>query len=222
VRLVPYACLYPIIGEDTVNLSPLDIRKHEFRKKMRGYDPDEVASFLDIVSMEYENLVHQNSMLNEKLAMMESQLKKYRNMESTLQETLLSAERSREETLKIAKKQAEIVVREAEIKASAIMDEGQNSLVRLRNSFNELKMHKDTYLAKLKALVTAQAELFKQYSFSEERAFDRVSERVDLTGEERKQPQVTPPPQQRRTPPQKLEDGMLRTNTVDEDESESE
>ncbi len=208
-----------------MNLSPLDIRKHEFKRKLRGLDPDEVASFLDIISMEYENLVHQNSMLNEKLAMMESQIKKYRNMETTLQETLLSAERSREETLKIARKQAEIVVREAEIKASAILEEGQNSLVKLRNSFSELKMHKDTYLAKLKALVTAQAELFKQYSFSEERAFDRVGERVDIAGEEQKQPQiVTPPaPQQRRMPPQRLEEGMLRTNTGDEDdETESE
>lgn len=214
-----------------MNLSPLDIRKHEFKRKMRGYDPDEVASFLDIVSIEYENLVHQSSMMSEKLAMMESQLKKYRNMESTLQETLLSAERSREETLKIAKKQAEIVIREAEVKAAAILEEGQSSLVKLRNSFNELKMHKDTYLAKLKALVTAQAELFKQYSFSEERAFDRANERVDISGEERKQsvtpppaqqPLITPPTQQRRMPPQRLEEGMLRTNAGDEDETESE
>lgn len=213
-----------------MNLSPLDIRKHEFKKKMRGYDPEEVVSFLDIVSMEYESMVQQNSMLNEKLAMMESQIKKYRTMETTLQETLLSAERSREETLKIAKKQAEIVVREAEIKASAIIDEGQNSLVRLRNTFNELKMHKDTYLAKLKALVTAQAELFKQYSFNEERAFERMSERVEISEDERKQPQVTPPPvimqsqhHQRRMPSQKLEEGMLRSDLDGEgDETETE
>lgn len=156
---------------------------------MRGFDPDEVMAFLDIISMEYENLVHQNSMMNEKLAMLETQLKKFRNMETALQDTLLSAERSREETMKIAKKQAEIIVREAEIKAASILDEGQNALVRLRNSFNELKMHKDTYLAKLKALVTAQAELFTQLSFNEERAFERIGEKVVLSSEDRKQAQ---------------------------------
>jgi len=157
-----------------VNLSPLDIRKHEFRKTLRGYDPDEVMAFLDIVSMEYENLVQQNSMLNEKLAMTDSQLKKFRSIETTLQETLLSAERSREDTIKIAKKQAEVIIREAEVKAAAIVDEGHSTIMRLRNTFNELKMHKDTYLAKLKALVSTQAELFKQYSFPEEKAFDKI------------------------------------------------
>ncbi|MHB9028069.1 MAG: DivIVA domain-containing protein [Candidatus Latescibacterota bacterium] len=206
-----------------MNLSPLEIRKHEFRKKFRGFDPDEVAAFLDIVSMEYENLVHQTSMLNEKLVMMESQLKKYRTMETTLQETLLSAERSREDTLKTAKKQAEIVIREAEVRAASIIDEGQHALVRLRNTFSELKMHKDTYLAKLKALVTAQAELFKQYSFAEERAFEKVEERVELSGEERRPAQ----PQPRRTPLQKIEDeiignDIIQANRFNDEEPETE
>ncbi len=213
-----------------MNLSPLEIRKHEFRMKLRGYDPEEVAAFLDIVSMEYENLVHQNSMLNEKLTMMESQLKKFRNMESTLQETLLSAERSREETLKIAKKQAEIIIREAEVRAAAVLDEGQHSLVRLRNTFNELKMHKDTYLAKLKALVNAQAELFRQYSFAEERAFEKVEERVELSSDERRGPQPHQPspqqPSQRRAPQPRLEADPLRDGfmpaSLDDEESENE
>jgi len=190
-----------------VNLSPLEIRKHEFRKKLRGYDPDEVVSFLDIVSMEYENLVHQNSMLNEKLTMMESQIKKYRTMETTLQETLLSAERSREETLKTAKKQAEILIREAEVRAASILDEGRHALIRLRNTFSELKMHKDSYPAKLKALVTAQAELFTQYSFAEERAFEKMEAKVELSGEERQSPA-------KRSPRQKIEDEILGGDAV--------
>lgn len=187
-----------------MNLSPLDIRKHEFRKKLRGFDPDEVMEFLDIISMEYENLVQQNSVLNEKISMMDNQLKKFRNIETTLQETLLSAERSREDTVKNAKKQAEVIIREAEVKAASIIDEGHNSFVRLRNSFNELKMHKDTYLAKLKTLVNTQAELFRQYSFSEEKAF----EKIELAGEETKS--------SRRTPFQKIEDDIHRDSAESE------
>ena len=181
-----------------MNLTPLDIRKHEFRKKFSGYDPEEVLAFLDIVSMEYENLVQENSVLNERLAMMDNQLKKYRTIETTLQETLLTAERSREDTLKIANKQAEVIVREAEVRAAAVMEEGQNSLLRIRNSFNELKMHKDTYLAKLKALVNTQSELFRQYSFGEEKAFERV------------EPPAIELKQKRRTPLQQIEEDIDR------------
>jgi len=188
-----------------VNLTPLDIRKHEFRKKFSGFDPEEVMAFLDIVSMEYENLVQENSVLNERLAMMDNQLKKYRTIETTLQETLLTAERSREETIKIAKKQAEVIIREAEVRAAAVLEEGQNSLLRIRNSFNELKMHKDTYLAKLKALVNTQAELFKQYSFGEEKAFDRVE-----------QPAIELKPS-RRSPIQQIEEDIERDGEVVDD-----
>ena len=80
-----------------MNISPLDIRKHEFRKALRGFDPDEVLAFLDMMSIEFENLIRENAMLNEKVSNYNEQLKKYRDIESTLQETLLSAQRARQQ-----------------------------------------------------------------------------------------------------------------------------
>jgi cell division initiation protein len=190
-----------------VNLTPLEIRKHEFRKKFHGFDPEEVMAFLEIVSMEYENLVHENSMLNERFAMTDSQLKKFRTIETTLQETLLTAERSREETIKTARKQGEIIVREAEVRAAALIEEGQNTLVRLRNTFNELKMHKETYLAKLKTLVATQAELFQKYSFGEEKAF----EKLEAAAVEAKIPPA------RKTPLQQIEEDIRRDSGESEE-----
>ncbi|MBN1290743.1 MAG: DivIVA domain-containing protein [Candidatus Latescibacteria bacterium] len=162
-----------------MNISPLDIRKHEFRKVIRGFDSDEVSTFLDMVSMEYENLVRENALLTEKVENFDSQLKKYRDIESTLQETLLSAQRAREDTLKTAKKQAEVIIREAEVKAASIIEEGRNSLTRLKNAFTELKVHKDTYLTKIKALTHAQLEVFERYTFSEEEKLERVAPIID-------------------------------------------
>jgi cell division initiation protein len=196
-----------------VNISPLDIRKHTFKKVFRGLDPDEVTSFLDIVSMEYENVVQQNSVLNERVSMLESQLNKFRDIEKMLQETLITAERTREDTLKNAKKQAEIVVREAEVRAASIVEEGRSALIMLRTSFGELKMHKDTYLAKLKSMVSAQSELFQQFTFPEEKAFDRIGSAVEepktsrrvginLSGDEQKS--------SKRTPLQQIEDDIRR------------
>jgi cell division initiation protein len=190
---------------DTVNLSPLDIRKHEFKKVFRGYDSEEVMAFLDIVSMEYENLVLQNATLSEKLAMTENHLKKFRDIEYTLQEALLSAERVREDTIKNAKNQADIIIREAEIKAASITEEGRNSLTRLQNSFAELKIHKDAYLAKLKAIVGTQLELLKQYSFSEEKIFEKAKPAF----EERKPMRFAP----------SKEDEDIHTYGQDEDEN---
>lgn len=157
-----------------MNITPLDIRKHEFTKVFRGYDPEEVNAFLDMVSMEFETSVRETALLKEKLSNLENQVKKYRDIESTLQETLLSAQRTREDTIKIAKKQADVIIREAEVKAAAIVEEGRNALAALRSTFAELKMYKDTYVSKIKALSNIQLELVEKTDFIEESKFDEI------------------------------------------------
>ncbi len=157
-----------------MNISPLDIRKHEFKKSLRGYDVDEVSAFLDMVSMEYENIIRENAHLHEKVKDNNIQLKKYHDIEGTLQETLLSAERAREETVKTTKRQAEIIIREAEIKAASIIEEGRQILSRLRNALIDLKGQKDSYLSKLRLLTKAQLDLYDTFSFSEEDKIEKV------------------------------------------------
>ena len=159
-----------------MNLSPLDIRKHEFKKSLRGYDVDEVRAYLDMVSMEYENFVRENALLNEKVKDYNSQLKKYHDIEGTLQETLLSAERAREETVKTAKKQAEVIIREAEVKAASIIEEGRRVFSGLRNKIVDLKIQKDAYLIRIKSLINAQMEIFETFSFPEEETIEKVDE----------------------------------------------
>ena len=157
-----------------VNITPLDIRKHEFRKVFRGFDPEEVTTFLDMISVEYENFIRENALLTEKTANLDNQLKKYRDIESTLRETLLSAQRAREDTIAIAKKQSEVIIREAEVKAASIIEEGRAVLSKLRNSFTELKIQKDSYLIKIKALTEAQLKILEQCSFSEEVKAEKI------------------------------------------------
>lgn len=166
-----------------MNISPLDIRKHEFKKSLRGYDTDEVTAFLDLISIEFENIIRENSMLKDKAVNTDSQLKKYYDIESTLRETLLSAQRAREETIETAKKHADVIIREAEVKAAAIIDEGRNELSRIRSTFTELKVQKVNYLAKMKALINAQLEMLDNLSFREEEELNKPDTDSD-SGEE--------------------------------------
>jgi cell division initiation protein len=160
----------------TVNLSPLDIRKNEFKKSFRGYDVEDVTAFLDMVSMEYENVIRENVMLNEKYNSLSDQLKRYRDMEGTLQETLISAERTREDTLKNASKQAELIIREAEVKSISMIEEARRELSGIVTHINELKIQKDSYISRIKALIKSQLETFDNINFSEE---DYVSKAIE-------------------------------------------
>ena len=43
-----------------MKLSPIEIRKQEFKKSMRGYDTVEIDTFIELVANEYENLIKEN------------------------------------------------------------------------------------------------------------------------------------------------------------------
>ncbi len=153
---------------------------------MRGYDVDEVSAFLDMVSMEYENFVRENALMNEKIREYNTQLKKYHDIEGTLQETLLSAERAREETVNVAKKQADVIIREAEVKAASIIEEGRRVYSELRNKIIDIKIQKDAYILKISALINAQKEMFENVTFQE---VERFADMNDLESGDAASPQ---------------------------------
>ena len=76
-----------------MRLTPLDIRKQEFKKAMRGLDADEVYAFLATIADEYEAVINDNKALRERLLELDDKVQEYRNMEKTLRDTLLTAER---------------------------------------------------------------------------------------------------------------------------------
>lgn len=173
-----------------MNISPLDIRKHEFRKVMRGYDPEDVSAFLDMISGEFENMVRTNAQLSEKNAMQKTQIDKYREMERTLQDSLVTAQRAGEDTIDSAKRQADLIIREAEVKAVSIIEDGRIKLSRIMNVIADLRVHKDTYLTKLRALTESQLELFDRYAFPEEEKFDTMKSAFDEHETEKPKPNV--------------------------------
>ena len=71
-----------------MKITPLDIEGHTFSRRMRGYDLDEVRSFLTLVSEEYEKLVVENHKLRDDVAKMQSILDEHRQREKILRETL--------------------------------------------------------------------------------------------------------------------------------------
>ena len=55
-----------------MKLTPLDIKKQEFKKVLRGYDPVEVDSFLDMMSNEFADLLRQSKEMSGQLVEFET------------------------------------------------------------------------------------------------------------------------------------------------------
>ena len=144
-----------------MKISPIEIRQQEFTKKMRGYDPDEVQNFLESLAEELDKLNIENQSLKNEVESLTEQVNEFKKIEKNLQDTLLSAQESSAKSMEATKKQASLMIREAELKASQIIEKARESTNDIRNAVVNLREEKDLILAKLKAIVSSQANLLE-------------------------------------------------------------
>ena len=95
--------------------TPLDIENKKFAKQMmNGYSVEEVDNFLDELTLDYEKLYKESSENKSKISDLEASLVKYKNLETTLQNTLVMAQGTADEIKKVAKQEADQIVKDAQ------------------------------------------------------------------------------------------------------------
>jgi cell division initiation protein len=142
-----------------MRITPLDIRKQPFRKKMFGFDPDEVNSFLEMVAGELEAVASQNSEVMTQMKFMQQKLDEYIKIEKTLNETLLTAQKATDESRHNAQKEAELIIKDAQIRAGRYEDESRRRVHELESELVSLKNQRDSFLARFKSMLKTQIEL---------------------------------------------------------------
>ncbi|MFQ5797392.1 MAG: DivIVA domain-containing protein [Bacteroidota bacterium] len=151
-----------------MNLTPLDIKRQEFKKSLRGYDPVEVDTFLQMVSKGVEAILTHDKELKEKVIGLETQLQDYKNIEKTLQQTLLQAQETTGRSIQNSRKEAELILQEAEIKATQILDKARMDLAKIQEDVSSLKAKKDSLVTRLKVLLSSELELIRALEIEEE------------------------------------------------------
>lgn len=129
-------------------ITGIEIRNQQFKKKVRGYDEDEVKNFLMRVALDYENLYSENAQLRENIQRVQYELEKYRKMEETMNNSLILAQQTAEQLKAGARREANAYMEEAKQKITRILSVYQDIIKRL-NVFN----------AELKAQLTGQIEM---------------------------------------------------------------
>ena len=142
-----------------MKLTPLDIKKHEFAKTFRGYDPEEVRAFLEMVAEEMMTLQDKAEELQRKTIQMETQLADYKDLEQKWKTTMISAQESAEKAVEASRREAEIIFREAEIKAESILSESRKNAGKYREEMELLRSEKRAFIRRLKHLIQSQLEL---------------------------------------------------------------
>lgn len=160
---------------DEFRLTPLDVRKTEFKKGMRGYDPLSVEDFRSRVADEFERIVREKIALEERLKHLEVQLTEYRQRDKAMNDALVSAQQLRAETKEQAEREAQMLIREAEADAERRLERARRELERLEASGQDLARRHHAYLSSLRALVDRQKAELEALAGSEALAFGKVA-----------------------------------------------
>ena len=160
-------------------LTPLDIENKRFQKSIKGYDVEEVDDFLDQLLIDYEKLYKENNQLKEKIEDSKKDLEHYKNVEQTLQNTLIlaqtasediktNAQNSADDIQKNAQNRAEQIIRDAQSEAKRATDEISKEEFEIRKRTEELKRQFGVYRAKMESLLISQLELLQNNKDDEE------------------------------------------------------
>ncbi|RQW04568.1 MAG: DivIVA domain-containing protein, partial [Calditrichaeota bacterium] len=142
-----------------MKLTPLDIRKQEFKKTWRGFDPVEVQTFLEMVGEEYEQILEKNKLLSNRLIELETKLKDFQENEKNLRETLFNVQEVKKQSEESSRKQADLLIKEAELKALEIIEMARKQARQMRDEVSMLRTQKESFINRLRQILISQIEL---------------------------------------------------------------
>ena len=135
------------------NLTPLEIQKQVFARKLKGFDPDEVRAYLHMVAEEIEILIRDVDRLSRENLMLREDLDDHNQRERILKDTLLSAQKVSEDVKMNARKEAELIVKDAELLSERLVSQAMSRVADLEKTIQDLKVERRSARNKLQAAI---------------------------------------------------------------------
>ena len=145
-----------------MKLTPMDINNKEFKRGIRGYNPDEVDEFLDEVVENYEELYKENSRLKESVTRLKDKVEHYERLEATIQNTLLLAQNAAEQAKESSQREADLIVNNANETAQKILDEAHNDVIGINDEYERVKEEFIKFRAKFRGFMNTQLQTFDE------------------------------------------------------------
>ncbi|EMS71821.1 DivIVA domain-containing protein [Ruminiclostridium cellobioparum] len=145
-----------------MNYTPNDLDNIKFKKNFMGYKEDQVNEVLDSIIQDYELYIKENIELKDRISVLNEGIQHYKNIEESLQNTLIVAQQTGEEIKKNSYSKAENIIKEAELKAQKIINDANQEVIRIRFEYEEMKKRLHLFKTKSETLLLSQLELLKQ------------------------------------------------------------
>ena len=142
--------------DETFHLTAQDVRRYEFGRALRGYEPERVEQFRTQVAEEIERLTRINQELEAKARGFHEQLRAFRERDKAINDALISAQQLRGEIQGQAEREAQLLMREAQAEAERILDAARVEARRAEDAIVQIDRSKRAFLAQLRVLYERQ------------------------------------------------------------------
>jgi len=162
-----------------MKITSLDIRKQEFNRSFRGYDMDEVDSFLQVVATQWQEMVDELRRSVEKQQEQQLKLDHYMKVEEALEEALQTARSSARITIENAEQKARNTLENAEIRIIDLQKSADSERLQMKRDTAKYAVRQQEIVAKLRAFLMSEMEILSH--------FDAENIRPSLTPATRKE-----------------------------------
>jgi DivIVA domain-containing protein len=142
--------------DESFHLTSLDVRRYDFGRSLRGYNPEKVEHFRQQVAEEMERLARINADLDTKARSFHEQLRAFRERDKALNEALVSAQQLRAETREQADREAQLILKEAHAEGERLIEAARTEVRRMEAELDSLDRSRRTYLSQMRALLARQ------------------------------------------------------------------
>jgi len=136
-----------------MKISPMDIQRQAFGRQLRGFNREDVRTYLNLVAEEVAALQRERDALAQEVQGLRGLIDEHRERETILKNTLLTAQRLSEEIRDNARKQGESVVKEAEMQADRLLELAQNRAHDVERGILDLRGHRSALQSDVRALI---------------------------------------------------------------------
>ena len=146
-----------------MKITALDIRKQEFARAFRGYDPEEVDSFLHVISMGWQEMVDELRRCEEKISEQQMRLDHYTKVEEALGDALQTARTSARETVENAERKAAAILEGVEDKVIRLQKEADEHRLDMKRETARYAVRQQEIVAKLRSFLVSEMEMLHHF-----------------------------------------------------------
>lgn len=154
-------------GRTKMAVTPNDILNKEFSNKFRGYDPEQVNDFLDIIRVQLEKTLEENKQLAKDLMDANDKINYFNQLQESLNSSIIIAQEAADRLKQNARKEAELILYEAERDADRILRDASDQSSHIFSEVENLREKVSVYRENVRQEMQASLNLLSLNDYDE-------------------------------------------------------